>query len=111
MATISGAGPTPATFPFSTGHSAVGRMTALALGPDGNRMYAGSFAGMWRSDDGGRNWFQLTRPQPPFGVALGDIPGALFAPHVFDVAASPTDPNLVLVSALDSQFSDGRDGI
>ena len=111
MATISGAGPTPATFPFSTGHSAIGRMTALVLASDGNRMYAGSFAGMWRSDDGGRNWFQLTRPQPPFGVALGDIPGALFAPHVFDVAVSPTDPNLVLVSALDSQFSDGRDGI
>jgi BNR/Asp-box repeat. len=111
MATISGAGPTPATFPFSTGHSAIGRMTALVLGPDGNRMYAGSFAGMWRSDDSGRNWFQLTRPQPPFGVALGDIPGALFAPHIFDVAVSPTDANLVLVSALDSQFSDGRDGI
>jgi BNR/Asp-box repeat. len=86
-------------------------MTALVLGPDGNRMYAGSFAGMWRSDDSGRNWFQLTRPQPPFGVALGDIPGALFAPHIFDVAVSPTDANLVLVSALDSQFSDGRDGI
>ena len=111
MVTISGVGPAPATFPFNTLHSAAGRMTALALGADGSRMYAGSFAGMWRSDDGGRNWIQLIRPQPPFGVVQGDIEGALLAPHVFDVVASPTDTNLVLVSALDSQFTDGRDGI
>jgi hypothetical protein len=35
----------------------------------------------------------------------------LYAPHVFDLAASPADANLVLVSALDSQYADGRDGI
>jgi hypothetical protein len=111
MITIRGVGPKPNTFAFSTGHSAVGRMTALALGADRARMYAGSFAGVWRSDDAGRNWIQLTWPQPPFGVVQADIPGALFAPHIFDVATSPTDANLVLVSALDSQFADGRDGI
>lgn len=111
MITIRSVGPTRDTFPFNTGHSAVGRMTALALGADGSRMYAGSFAGVWRSDDGGRNWVQLTWPQPPFGVVQAGIPGALFAPHIFDVATSPADANVVLVSALDSQFSDGRDGI
>lgn len=111
MITIRGVGPTRDTFAYNTGHSATGRMTALALGADGTRMYAGSFAGVWRSDDGGQSWVQLTRPQPPFGVVQADIPGALYAPHIFDVATSPTDANVVLVSALDSQFSDGRDGI
>lgn len=111
MITIRGVGPTRDTFPFDTGHSAVGRITALALGANGTRMYAGSFAGVWRSDDGGRNWIQLTWPQPPIGLVQAEIPGALFAPHIFDVATSPADANLVLVSALDSQFADGRDGI
>jgi hypothetical protein len=67
-------------------------------------MYAGSFAGVWRSDDGGRNWFQLTRPQPGLGVVQADVPGALLAPHVFDLVASPTDPDVALGSAIDSQF-------
>jgi hypothetical protein len=75
MITIQGVGPTRDNFPFSTGHSASGRITALALGgTDGSRMYAGSFAGVWRSDDGGRTWFQLSWPQPPFGAVQGDFP-------------------------------------
>jgi photosystem II stability/assembly factor-like uncharacterized protein len=41
----------------------------------------------------------------------GEIPGALYAPHIFDLATSPTDANLVLASALDSQYIDQRDGI
>ncbi len=73
-------------------------------------MYAGSWAGVWRSDDGGEIWSQLTRPQPTLEVQ-GDIAGALYSPHIFDLAASPTDANLVLASALDSQYADGRDGI
>jgi BNR/Asp-box repeat len=112
--TYFGVGPKPQTFPrrqANDGHSSSGRITALALGADGRRMYAGSFAGVWRSDDGGESWAQLTYPQPPIGVTSVDIPGALYAPHVFDVAASPADPDLVLVSVLDSQFSDGRDGV
>ena len=110
MITIRDVGPTRDTFPYNTGHSAVGRITALALGADGKRMYAGSFAGVWRSEDGGQNWRQLTWPAPD-GVIQADIPGALYPPHVFDIAASPTDVNAVLVSALDSQFADNRDGI
>ena len=73
-------------------------------------MYAGSWAGAWRSRDAGQTWSQLTWPQPTLTVQ-GDIPGALYAPHVFDLAASPADANLVLASALDSQYVDGRDGI
>jgi hypothetical protein len=110
MITISSVAPNPTNLSFKDlQHSSMGRMTALALGADGSRMYAGSFAGVWRSDDAGQNWRQLTWPQP--GVIEAEIPGALFAPHVFDLAVSPTDPNVVLVSAVDSQFVDRRDGI
>ena len=73
-------------------------------------MYAGSWAGVWRSNDAGQTWSQLTWPQPTLTVQ-GEIPGALYAPHIFDLAASPADANLVLVSALDSQYADERDGI
>jgi hypothetical protein len=73
-------------------------------------MYAGSWAGVWRSNDAGETWSQLTWPQPTLAVQ-GEIPGALYAPHIFDLATSPADANLVLVSALDSQYADGRDGI
>jgi hypothetical protein len=73
-------------------------------------MYAGSFAGVWKSDNAGQTWSQLTWAQQELTVQA-EIPGALNAPHIFDLAASPADPNVVLASALDSQFSDGRDGI
>ena len=113
MITITGVGPSPSTFPrrpANDNHSSSGRITALALGADGRRMYAGSWAGVWRSRDAGQTWSQLTWPQPTLTVQ-GEIPGALYAPHVFDLATSPADAHLVLVSALDSQYTDGRDGI
>jgi hypothetical protein len=53
----------------------------------------------------------VTWPQPPSGAEQADIPGALYAPRVIDLTASPADPNVVLACALDSQFIDGRDGI
>src|SRR5438270_10781346 len=37
------------------------RMMSLALSPNGKRVYAGSYSGgVWRSNDGGINWEQLT---------------------------------------------------
>src|SRR5258708_10508851 len=48
--------------------------------------------------------------QPTLTVQ-GEIPGALYAPHIFDLAASPADANGVLASGRDSQYADGRDGI
>src|SRR5262249_38357486 len=112
--TITGVGPTRDSYPlsqFQANHQPSGRMTALALAANGSRLYAGSFAGVWRSDDAGRNWFQLTRPQPGLGVVQAEVPGALLAPHVFDLAASPTDADVALVSAVDSQFIVSKDGI
>lgn len=114
MITITGAGPTRDSYVLAAdqpNHQPSGRITALALAANASRLYAGSFAGVWRSDDGGRNWFQLARPQPGLGVVEAEVPGALLAPHVFDLVASPTDPDVALVSAVDSQFRSTRDGI
>src|SRR5712692_1186431 len=65
----------------------------VALTP---RLYAGTFAGVWRSDDGGRTWRQLTRPQPPEGVNA--VPGALMVPNVYDLAVSRVNRDLVLAA-------------
>jgi hypothetical protein len=46
-----------------------GRVISLAAAADGRRFYAGTWgAGLWRSDDGGRNWRQIVSQQP------GDTP-------------------------------------
>jgi BNR/Asp-box repeat len=82
-------------------------MTALALGADGSRMYAGNFAGVWRSDDGGQSWSQLTWPEPPFGMAQADIPDALHAPHVF----APDDPDLVYAVGTERPQNSPRVGV
>src|SRR5574337_236084 len=111
MTTITRVGPNAASFQSpNLQHSSAGRITALALGADGARMYAGSFAGVWRSDDGGRNFSQLTWPQPGT-TSTADIPGALLAPHIFDIAASPADVDIVLACALDSQLINSADGV
>jgi hypothetical protein len=112
--TFVGVGPKPDTFPrqpANNNHSSSGRITALVLGADSTRMYAGSFAGVWRSDNSGQSWFQLTWPEPPAGTAQAEVQGALYPPHIFDLAASPADPDVVVACALDSQFADGRDGL
>ncbi len=114
MITYFGVGPKQGTFPrlpANDNHSWSGRITALALAADQARLYAGSWAGVWRSDDAGESWSQLTWAQPSPGVVDADVPGALYPPHVVDIATSPADPDVVLVSGLDSQFNDGRDGI
>src|SRR5687768_2813308 len=111
MTTITGVGPTRSSFGTSNlQQSSSGRILSLVLGADGTRMYAGSFAGIWRSNDAGIHWRQFTWPQPGSGIDV-DIPGALYAPHIFDLAASPIDPNLVLAAASGGQFTVSRNGI
>ena len=102
-------GPSAASFSPSLNHSFSGRILALARAPESARMYAGTFAGVWRSDDAGRTWRQMTRPQPPSGDF--DVPGALFAPHVHTLAVSPLDPDLVLAAGRGGGFSPARDGL
>ena len=98
MVDFTDVGPSPDNF---VGANAVrggsGRILSLAAAADGRRLYAGSYAGVWRSDDAGRNWRQMTRPQPATFDA--EVPGALFAPYVVDLAVSPGDANLVIAAA------------
>src|SRR5947208_3929989 len=108
---VSDVGPTPPTFspqaPFD--RSGSGRILSLALAADGERMYAGSYAGVWRSDDAGRSFQQMSRPQP--GTFDANVPSALHAPHIFDLAISPADPDIVLAAAVRSQFNPARNGV
>lgn len=108
---IADVGPTPATFqstpPFQRFGS--GRILCLAMAADGQRLYAGSYAGVWRSDDAGHSWRQMTRPQP--GGFDAEVPGAIYAPHIFDMAVSPADPDIVLAAAVRSQFKPSRNGV
>ena len=93
-----GLGPTPGNFAQADPRrSGSGRIVAIAAASDNQRLYLGSNAGVWRSDDGGRNFRQMGRPQP--GTYDADVSGALYAPHILDIAVSPTDPNLVLAVA------------
>ena len=107
---IADVGPTPASFQGSTPvRSGSGRILSLAMASDDQRAYAGSYADVWRSDDGGRSWRQMSRPQP--GTYDADVPGALYAPHIFDLTVSPTDPDIVLAAAWRSQFNPSRNGV
>src|SRR3954452_1548428 len=84
------------------GASPLGRVISLALHPDGQRAYAGTpLAGVWRSDDGGNGWRQMTVPQPP-GDTRGDCPEGTActvpAPLVGAIAVSPRNPDLVFAA-------------
>lgn len=110
MADIADIGPTPSSYVSSSPvRSGTGRILCLCLAGDGQRMYAGTFAGVWRSDDAGRNWRQMVRPQP--GSFDAEVPGALFAPYVIDIAVSPADPNIVIAAAEGSLFQPPRNGL
>ena len=84
------------SFPHALGHSVSGKVLSLTVSADGQRLYAGTFSGVWRSDDGGATWHQLTRPQPPLGT--NSVPGALMVPTVFDVVVSPANKDVVLAA-------------
>lgn len=96
------------TFPFG-GQSVSGRANALAVASDGKRLYAGTFAGVWRSDDGGVTWRQMTQPQPAPGINV--VPGALLAPDVIDIAISPQNPDVVMVGAIGDLHAQRTNGI
>jgi hypothetical protein len=76
--------------------SVSGKALCCALSPDGRRAYLGGHSGVWRSDDGGRNWRHLEWPQPPAGSTA--VPGALLVPNVYDLLISAADPDVVLAA-------------
>ena len=59
---------------------------------------AADLGGVWRSNDYGINWFQLTQPQPAEGFRAE---GTLNSPVVMDVVVSPEDPDTVLAAVID----------
>jgi photosystem II stability/assembly factor-like uncharacterized protein len=97
------------TFPWSGGHSISGRMHALALTSDALRLYAGSYAGVWRSDDAGVSWMQMTRPQP--GQGVNAVPGALLVPDVHDVVVSPVNRDLVMAATTADSRAQMQNGV
>ena len=68
------------------GHSVIGRMLSIACSPDGGAVYAGSYSNIWASFDGGRNFGQLTWPQPAPGQF--NVPGSLGGWCVVDMAVA-----------------------
>jgi hypothetical protein len=78
--------------PFSL-QSTGGRGLCIAGSRDGKRLYIGNNAGVWRSNDGGKNWKHMERPQPKAGTVA--VPGALWSLNVYDLTVAK-DPNVVL---------------
>jgi hypothetical protein len=68
------------------GHSVTGRTLSIACTPDGKTLYSGSYSNIWESHDGGKNWEQLTWPQPD--PTQFDVPGSLGGWCVLDIAAT-----------------------
>jgi hypothetical protein len=97
------------TFPGSTQQSVSGRANALAVTADGKRLYAGTFAGVWRSDDAGLTWRQMTRPQP--APVIGATAGGLLAPDVYDLVISPKNPDVVMAGVEADTHAPAMNGI
>jgi hypothetical protein len=87
---------------------------SLAVSGDGRRVYAGTWGGgLWRSDDGGAHWRQLTYAQSgdrllPICSKAG-APARLPATVIGAVAVSPTNPDLVFAGTIYDR--DGCGGI
>ena len=115
MVTMTSISPSPSSFqpsdPLhpSLQHSTSGRILSMAVGAGATHIYAGSYAGVWRSDDLGQHWKQLIGP--PTDAVGPDVASGIYAPRIFDLAASPVDPNLVLAAASGGQFVVSRNGI
>ncbi|MEP7266639.1 MAG: hypothetical protein ABI844_03355 [Saprospiraceae bacterium] len=109
--TIKDVSPTADNFPIanSVNHSASGKIFNIAGSADGTRLYAGTQAGIWRSDDSGANWLQLTRPQPSENSF--NVPGALPASYINDIIVSPVNPDLVFAIAYENARISSVDGV
>ena len=89
-------------------HSPSGKMLSLAVSNDGERLYVGGYSGVWRSDNHGVDWHQLTRPQPLPGDL---VPGALMGHTVFDVVVSPVNRDLVFAATSRDTHATPQNGI
>lgn len=96
MAIIEDVSPTPERTTVSMDNqSASGRGLTIAASPDGQRVYIGNNAGVWRSDDSGLNWKHMVRPQPK--PLTTSVQGALLCLNVYDLAVA-SKPDIVLAA-------------
>jgi len=77
-------------------------MLSLTAAVDGQRLYVGGYAGVWRSDDGGTSWTQLKYQEPPPSDPANPVfsGNALREPIIIDLVVSPADRDLVLAGAV-----------
>jgi hypothetical protein len=90
------------TFNYAGYQSIGGRVISLAATSDGVHVYAGTLrGGLWRSDDGGANWQQITASQPgnnTRGCVDADPRCSLPGATVSDVLVAPENPNTVIAA-------------
>jgi hypothetical protein len=90
------------TFNYSGYQSISGRVVSLAATRDGAHVYAGTLrGGLWRSDDGGANWQQITGAQPgdnTRGCVDADPRCSLPGGTVSDVLVAPDNPDIVIAA-------------
>ncbi len=97
---ISDVSPTIATFHGSLDHlnqSVSGKGLCVAVSADGTRAYLGGHSGVWRSDDGGLNWWH---PEWLPSTTGGPTPaGALPMTNAYDLFVDPANSNVVVAAA------------
>src|SRR4051794_23894166 len=89
--------------------SVSGKALCVAMSASGRRFYLGGHSGVWRSDDGGRQWVHPERPQPP--PRTSDVRGALYPPAVYDLLVSPASSDVVLAATGRDSRRPPTDGI
>ena len=103
------------TFNYAGYQSIGGRVISLAATSDGAHVYAGTLrGGLWRSDDGGANWQQVTGAQPgdnTRGCVDADPRCSLPGATVSDVLVAPDNPNIVIVAIAQDGAGQALDGI
>ncbi|HEX9068200.1 MAG TPA: hypothetical protein VF807_05480 [Ktedonobacterales bacterium] len=103
------------TFSSPGFQSTSGRVISVATSADGKRVYAGTLrGGLWRSDDAGVNWSQITTAQPgdnTRGCADADPTCSLPAATIADVVTSPSNPDIVVASIVFDGRKVSADGL
>jgi hypothetical protein len=103
------------TFNYPGYQSIGGRVISLAATSDGAHVYAGTLrGGLWRSDDGGANWQQITGAQPgdnTRGCVDADPRCSLPGATVSDVLVASDNPNIVIVAIAQDGAGQALDGI
>lgn len=106
MATIEDVGPTLSNAPHRKSvQFPSGRMLSVDSSDDGQLVFAGAFSSdLWRSEDGGESWSQVSSPQPDAGQF--GVPGAIGGYCVTSVAVGPDSATVLAMVQCDREFQD-----